>query len=117
MTGQRNYIYLLIFTLLFCSSKWISTYFFAFNESFITKIIFDTSDIQYYPIVLTISKLNFYPSFLQDLSSEKILLFPFASFFIHSFFYKIFGVFSFIILEFLFKFFLIYALFKILIKL
>jgi len=117
MLKQKNFIYLLTFTLLFFLSKWISTYFFEFNESFITKIIFDTSDIQYYPVVSTISKLNFYPSFLQDLSSEKILIFPFASIFIHSFFYKIFGVFSFIILEFLFKFFLIYALFKILIKL
>jgi hypothetical protein len=66
MLKQKNFIYLLTFTLLFFLSKWISTYFFEFNESFITKIIFDTSDIQYYPVVSTISKLNFYPSFLQD---------------------------------------------------
>ena len=117
MYKQRNYIYLLIFTLLFFSSKWITTFFFEFNESFLTKIIFDTSDIQYYPVVLSISKLNFFPSFLQDLSSEKILQFPLASIIIHSFFYKLFGIYSFIILEFLFKFFLIYVLFKILTKL
>ena len=117
MTKQRNYIYLLIFTLLFFSSKWITTFFFEFNENFLTKIIFDTSDIQYYPVVLSISKLNFFPSFLQDLSSEKILQFPLTSIIIHSFFYKLFGIYSFIILEFLFKFFLIYVLFKILTKL
>jgi len=117
MYKQRNYIYLLIFTLLFFSSKWITTFFFEFNESFLTKIIFDTSDIHYYPVVLSISKLNFFPSFLQDLSSEKILQFPLASIIIHSFFYKFFGIYSFVILEFLFKFFFIYVLFKILTKL
>ena len=117
MYKQRNYIYLLIFTLLFFSSKWITTFFFEFNESFLTKIIFDTSDIQYYPVVLSISKLNFFPSFLQDLSSEKILQFPLTSIIIHSFFYKLFGIYSFVILEFLFKFFFIYVLFKILTKL
>ena len=117
MYKQRNYIYLLIFTLLFFSSKWITTFFFEFNESFLTKIIFDTSDIHYYPVVLSISKLNFFPSFLQDLSSEKILQFPLASIIIHSFFYKLFGIYSFVILEFLFKFFFIYVLFKILTKL
>ncbi len=117
MTKQKNYIYLLIFTLLFFSSKWITTFFFEFNENFLTKIIFDTSDIQYYPVVLSVSKLNFSPSFLQDLSSEKILQFPLTSIIIHSFFYKLFGIYSFIILEFLFKFFLIYVLFKILTKL
>ncbi len=117
MTKQKNYIYLLIFTLLFFSSKWITTFFFEFNENFLTKIIFDTSDIQYYPVVLSVSKLNFSPSFLQDLSSEKILQFPLSSIIIHSFFYKLFGIYSFIILEFLFKFFLIYVLFKILTKL
>jgi len=117
MTKQRNYIYLLIFTLLFFSSKWITTFFFEFNENFLTKIIFDTSDIQYYPVVLSVSKLNFSPSFLQDLSSEKILQFPLSSIIIYSFFYKLFGIYSFIILEFLFKFFLIYVLFKILTKL
>ena len=117
MTKQKNYIYLLIFTLLFFSSKWITTFFFEFNENFLTKIIFDTSDIQYYPVVLSVSKLNFSPSFLQDLSSEKILQFPLTSLIIRSFFYKLFGIYSFIILEFLFKFFLIYVLFKILTKL
>ena len=117
MTKQKNYIYLLIFTLLFFSSKWITTFFFEFNENFLTKIIFDTSDIQYYPVVLSVSKLNFFPSFLQDLSSEKILQFPLSSIIIYSFFYKLFGIYSFIILEFLFKFFLIYVLFKILTKL
>ena len=64
MYKQRNYIYLLIFTLLFFSSKWIATFFFEFNESFLTKIIFDTSDIHYYPVVFGISKLNFFPSFV-----------------------------------------------------
>jgi hypothetical protein len=117
MTKQRNYIYLLIFTLLFFSLKWITTFFFEFNENLLTKIIFDTSDIHYYPVVLNISKLNFFPSFLQNLSSEKILQFPLASIIIHSFFYKLFGIYSFIMLEFLFKFFLIYVLFKILTKL
>jgi len=117
MYKQRNYIYLLIFTLLFFSSKWITTFFFEFNESFLTKIVLDTSDIQYYPVVLSISKLNFFPSFLQDLSPEKILQFPVTSIIIHSFFYKLFGIYSFIILEFLFKLFLIYVLFKILTKL
>jgi hypothetical protein len=117
MTKQRNYIYLLIFTLLFFSLKWITTFFFEFNENLLTKIIFDTSDIHYYPVVLNISKLNFFPSFLQNLSSEKILQFPPAAIIIHSFFYKLFGIYSFIMLEFLFKFFLIYVLFKILTKL
>jgi len=92
MTKQRNYIYLLIFTLLFFSSKWITTFFFEFNENLLTKIIFDTPDVHYYPVVLSISKLNFFPSFLQDLSSEKILQFPPASIIIHSFFYKLFGI-------------------------
>ena len=117
MTKQKNYIYLLIFTLLFFSLKWITTFFFEFNENLLTKIIFDTSDIHYYPVVLNISKLNFFPSFLQNLSSEKILQFPPAAIIIHSFFYKLFGIYSFIMLEFLFKFFLIYVLFKILTKL
>ena len=48
MYKQKNFIYLLTFTLLLFSSKWITTYFFEFNESFITKIIFDTIRYDYF---------------------------------------------------------------------
>ena len=50
--------------------------------------------------IKTYSEFNFNPSYSENLSNLKILAYPVLSLLVNSFFYKIFGSYSFILLEF-----------------
>lgn len=93
---------------------------FYFFSPFITNEInyFDilisremNGDIGYYPLVVEYSNLNFNPTFLENIKNDKFVSFPFLPIIIQSFLYKIFGVFSFVILIFIFQLLLILSLF------
>ena len=83
------------------------------DNSIYVDTIFNINDLQYFPIVKSFSELTFNPSYLDHVRENSILSFPIYSIFIHSLFFKIINVYSFIVLEFTFQFILLLVFFKI----
>ncbi len=102
--------------------KLLSLLFFFFSPSIFNEInYFDilisrgmNGDIGYYPLVIEYSKLNFNPTFLENIVSDKYVSFPFLPIIFQSILYKIFGIYSFVIVIFIFQiilFLILYILF------
>ena len=96
--------------------KWISSFWIFGDENLINKILFDISDIYYFPFILNILDLNFSPDYLNDFESDNLIPIPIYSIFVHAIFFKIFGILSFFILELIFLYFFLIIVHKILIN-
>ena len=94
-------LFVALFAILIVAIKWgISFYLFP-NESLLNKVIFEIPDIYYFPYILNILEFNFSPDYLDQYKSETLIPIPIYSIFIHSFFFKFFNLYSFLILEFI----------------
>ena len=103
-------IFLLL--LLLFLSKWFFSFYFNFNENFITKIIFDLKDWQYLTFIYNFSNLDFNPSYDPELLNLKYISIPINSVIFHSIFLKIFNLYGFLIIEFIFILLFFYILIK-----
>jgi len=110
-----------IFLLLFCSfllfiGKWVFSYYFFDNEIGIRVILENSSDgYFYFPYIKYLLSLDFNISFDPNIENLKNISIPLYGVFVHTIFFKIFGNYSFIILEFfcIFLFLIIfYSIFK-----
>ena len=115
MSFNKPLIFVILINFLFLSLKWVLS-FYAFNETILASVLMNTKDIQYYPLIVSLSEFNFSPTFLEYYNNTKIVNFPLASLVVHSIFYKFFNIYSFIILEFIFHLLLIFILFNIIKK-
>ena len=109
---KKNYILFIIPLVIFCS-KWAISYMIFPSDFTITKVLFDTPDSQYYPIVKSLANFDFSPSYNESIKTENLLTFPYGPIILHSVFYKIFGNISFIIIEYVFIFLFFLVTFKI----
>jgi len=116
MYQQKNInFYILFISILPLLFKWIiSFYFFGFNIGPIT--LFNLNDIQYFPIIYSISDFNISPSYIENIKTDNLIGFPLIVLLIHSLFYKIFNIYGLIILEFIFQIVFIFILYKFLEK-
>ena len=84
MTLEKKYIIFFILLIIFLN-KWIISYLIFPNDFLITKILFDTPDIN----IMNNKKscrADFYPSYHDKIQAENILAFPYGSiFYIHYF--------------------------------
>ena len=96
--------------------KWFSSFLLFPDENLINKILFDISDIYYFPFILNISDLNFSPNYLHNVESHSFIPIPIYSIILHSIFFKIINLSSFLILELFFLYFFLIIIHKILIK-
>ena len=78
--------------------KWIISYY-LFPAHIDLKIIYEISDNNYFPIIKSLSNLEFNPSYSKDIIGLKIISFPVLGLISNLIFFKIFGLYSFIILE------------------
>ena len=109
----KNPIYIIfILTVIAVMPKWVFSYI-HFDESISLRIINEISDTAYLPLVKTFSELNLNPSYSENLSNLNIISFPFLGLIINSIFFKIFGSYSFIILELLCVFLFLYIFYNI----
>tara|TARA_B100001173_G_C16020175_1_gene561669 strand:+ start:1121 stop:2968 length:1848 start_codon:yes stop_codon:yes gene_type:complete len=115
MTSNKSLLFIIILNFTYLSLKWIISFYF-FDETLITSVLNNTQDIQYYPLIKSLSEFNLSPTFLDYYQSTKIINFPLASLIIHSLFFKLFNIYSFIILEFILHLILIFILFNIIKK-
>lgn len=92
-------IFILAF-LIFIGKWWVSFSLFPEEDSFL-KIIHDSykDSHNYFHYVKALSDLSFSNIFHTEYSNDSLKLIPIGSVFLHSFFYKIFGIFSYIFLE------------------
>jgi len=98
------------------SLKWILSYLY-FDEDIVLRVINDSYDSAYYPIIKSFSDLNLAPSYSDSVNGLSIISFPVISLFINSLFYKIIGIYSFIFLEIICTAFFIFIFYNIFIKL
>ena len=91
--------------LLLFIGKWIFSYYFFDNEIGIRVILENPSDgFFYFPYIKYLSSLDFNISFDPSVENLKNISIPIYGVLVHSIFFKIFGNYSFIILEFFFIF-------------
>ncbi len=116
ITYLRNNKYLILplfFAIFLVLPKWFFSIMIFPVEDLLLKIIHETGDILYYPLINNLSDLNLSPLYIENDNSNfqfsGIFSFPILNFIIPSIFWKIFGPIGFIILEFL----CVYLFFKI----
>ena len=109
--NNNNYFFLLLLAVSIILPKWILTGIY-FDNSILVDTIFNVEDIQYFPIIINFSDFILNPSYIETINDNKILSFPTYGILIHSLFYKIFKIYSFLILEFIFQFIFLVILFK-----
>ena len=112
MLKNREYLFLSLIVISTILPKWIISFIY-YDNSIEVNTIFNIKDIQYFPLVISFSDLIFNPSYLDDIANNKLISFPTYSLLAHSLFFKMFGVYSFVILEFIFQFIFLIILFKI----
>lgn len=95
---NRNNIILLFCSLLIISVKWIYSYS-LYDEDIILRIINETGDNLYYPIIKSFSDFNLSPSFSTSYDNLRFISFPVLSLFINSVLFKFLNGYSFIVLE------------------
>lgn len=100
MIIKNHFLWIFAFFTVF--TKWYFSFYF-FPENLDTKIFHDSiSDAKYYyPFIKFLSELNLNYSYDPEINNLKIIPLPFWGIFFHSILLKIFGFFSFIILDFL----------------
>ena len=87
-------------SILIFSIKWFFILSFNHEYDFITKILFNVDDRQYFTYIQNLSNFNFSPTFNLDIQSNNFIALPIYSIIFHSFFFKIFQIYGFILLEF-----------------
>ena len=83
--------------------KWAYSLFFFTNEDFFLKILSNgvSDGYFYYPFIKLLANVDFTNNFDGSYNENYFLPIPYGSIIYHAFFYKIFGSFSFILLEFI----------------
>ena len=112
MLKNKEFFFILFLVISTILPKWIVSLFY-FDNSIIVNILFYIEDIQYFPLVISFSDFIFNPSYLDEYTENSLLSFPTYSLLLHSIFFKIFNVYSFIILEFLLQFIFLIIFFKV----
>ena len=111
MLNNSNNFFLFLLTTSVILPKWILTGI-HFDNSILINTIFNIGDIQYFPLIINFSDFIFNPSYIEGINENKILPFPTYGILIHSLFYKIFNIYSFLILEIIFQFIFFIIFFK-----
>lgn len=111
MPKNTNYFFLFLIVISTILPKWIISGLY-FENSVLVDTIINIKDIQYFPIVKSLSEFTLNPSYLEDITDNKFLSFPIYSILFHSIFFKIFGIYSFIVLEFIFQIVFLFIFFK-----
>lgn len=110
---NKEYIWLLpLFIILL---KWIFIFYFYRDFDFDLRILINFNDLSYFPFIVSLSELNLFPAFSEYFKPTNVIAFPIASIIFHAFFYKIFGLISYVFLEIIFvviAYLLIYLLAK-----
>ena len=73
MSKNSNYFFLFILAASVIFPKWILTGIY-FDSSSIVSTIFNTDDIQYFPIIINFSDFILNPSYLENINENKVVM-------------------------------------------
>lgn len=98
-----NILTLVIISFLLFFFKWTYSFFIFPNEDFFVKIVNNgiSDGYFYYPFIKLLANFDFTNNFDGSYNKDHFLPIPYGSILFHAFFYKIFDIFSFILLEFI----------------
>ena len=100
---KKEYFLILSLSFLIFFFKWFLSYWNFGTEDVFTKIIFNPyGDHSYYHFVKQLSEFNFSEGYSIFFTKLNLVGFPYLVSIFHAFFYKIFGLYGFIFLEFVF---------------
>jgi len=74
MSKRTEYYFLILLVFATILPKWIISIIY-FDNSIIVNTIFNVEDIQYFPIIISVSDLIFNPSYLDSVIAEKFITF------------------------------------------
>ena len=109
---RRDTIILLFISFSLIFLKWYFAFVVHSVEDINLKIINEINDNLYLPLIYSFSNFDFAPSFNQLNDNLGLISFPILGLSIHSLFYKIFGGYGFIVIQFLSVFFFLYIFYK-----
>lgn len=110
---KNELIIIFLITVSLLSLRWILSYVNFPNEDIILRTIREVNDTSYFPLIKSFSNFDLNPSFSMDIKNLNLISFPFLSLLPNILFYKIFGSYSFIIIEFLSVFIFLIIFYKI----
>ena len=116
--SQRKPFFLiaLLLAISLVSLKWVLSYIY-FDEDIAFRVINDSSDSSYYPIISAFSDLDLSASWSKAVDNLSIISYPILSLAVNSLFFKIIGSYSFILLEIICSAFFIFIFYNIFLKL
>ena len=116
--SQRKPFFLiaLLLAISLVSLKWVLSYIY-FDEDIAFRVINDSLDSTYYPIINAFSDLDLSPSYSKVVDNLTIISYPILSLAVNSLFFKIIGSYSFILLEIICSAFFIFIFYNIFLKL
>ena len=100
---DKKTLYFIFLSILFFLNKWFYSYLINFDLDIFTRILFNVDDRHYLPLVYSFSKFDL-NQYIIIMMKALLLPFPIYSIGIHSILFKIFGIYSFLITEWLFIF-------------
>jgi len=110
---QNNKIIIFFITILLLSLKWVLSYLNFPDEDISLRAINEINDSSYFPLIKSFSSLNFSPSYNLGINNLNPVSFPVISLLPNIFFFKIFGSYSFLIIEFVSVFLFLLIFYKI----
>ena len=96
--NQNHHLFFIFLTILVAFGK-IIIQLFVFKVPIDLATIVTLKDSFYLPLIDSFSDLNFNPSYSKDLNDLSFISYPALGLIINIIFYKIFGIYSFLILE------------------
>ena len=100
LNSENKKIFFISFLITF--TKYLTIYIFSDKINFSSIVFNNFEDLYYLPYIKYLAELNFYPSFSEHINNLNPITIPYASLIYHAIALKIFGINSFIFLEFIF---------------
>ena len=92
---------IILFTLIIVGFKWAISFAYFPYEDLTLKVISESMTAGYFHYVKVLSDFDFIRNYSSVLNSKEWIIVPFGSIIFHSIFFKLIGISSFIILEFI----------------
>jgi hypothetical protein len=100
LDSEKKKIFFISFLIVFL--KYLIIYISSTKTNFFNIVFNNFEDLYYLPYIKYLAELNFYPSFSEHINNLNPITIPYASLIYHAIALKIFGINSFIFLEFIF---------------
>ena len=100
--GYKSLFYIVLLPIILLLLKWGSIFFYFENISLEFKYFLNFYDKQYFPLIKSLSELNFSPTYNDYYTAREVLSFPYASIIFHSILFQVFDLNMIIIAELIF---------------